>query len=523
MGLLDFIFGPPNYPTTITVLQEQAGGILGSSADPDLNLTAEQGGSRYFRSLTQGKRDLPEITQERAQEIAYYLYETNPAAGNILETTRDFVLGEGVSISVEDEDEERKNTLQGIEERKNTLQGILDSFWNDAVNQMDLKLYSKVLELGLYGEQCYPVFVNPVDGHVRLGYIDPGAIKQVICDPENVEIVQAIALKDVGGALGRLYRVIHVDESDPAAPAFGRLVGALEGETFQEYTLGGQPLGEPRQYAGSCFYFAINKVSNAKRGRSDLLRVADWIDAYDQYLFNELDRALLMKIFIFDTTLEGMSATEIAEYIKTQPKAKPGTEFYHNEKVKREAITPDLKAQDAQTGADLFMSYIATGVRRPKTWLNGLMDVNRATAQEMAEPAFKALTARQRYVRYMLEHIINFVLDQAELRGASGLTRREGVHPVPWSFTVNMPEMRSKDLNQAATSLNQAAQALATAKADGAIDTQVEQDVLVALLSQFGVDVDLEAMRVRLEAKEQEQDEERARAPYPTQFIGDGV
>jgi hypothetical protein len=31
------------------------------------------------------------------------------------------------------------------------------------------------------------------------------------------------------------------------------------------------------------FYVAINKPSNATRGRSDLITVFDWLDLYDQF------------------------------------------------------------------------------------------------------------------------------------------------------------------------------------------------------------------------------------------------
>lgn len=42
---------------------------------------------------------------------------------------------------------------------------------------------------------------------------------------------------------------------------------------------------------GECFYFAVNDLSTAPRGYSDLLASADWSDAYEQFLFGELERA----------------------------------------------------------------------------------------------------------------------------------------------------------------------------------------------------------------------------------------
>lgn len=61
--------------------------------DPDANLTSAGGGSAYFRRLTKSPRDLDPITDQRARDLAYSLYETNPLAKRIIELTRDWVLG----------------------------------------------------------------------------------------------------------------------------------------------------------------------------------------------------------------------------------------------------------------------------------------------------------------------------------------------------------------------------------------------------------------------------------------------
>ena len=321
------------------------------TSDPDERLSAAQMGARYVRRLTQDvSRDLDPLTQQRMQDVAYYLYDNNPLAKRILELTRDFVLGEGVEVAASDE-------MQG---------SILDNFWHDAINQMDLKLHARVLELGLWGEQCWSVVVNPIDGHVRLGYIDPGAISSVIRDPHDAEQVVAVVLKSGPGQADRRYRVVSLDE-DPRSSTYGRLTGVTLDSAgnvvtqWQELDAEGRPVGEAKAYAGACFFFKINAVATAARGRSDLLALADWLDAYDQVLFNEVDRALLLKSFVWDVTLQGADQTAIDAYAKSNPAPKPGSVRYHNDKVDWEAETPDLKAVDAQAGADILLSYIAAG------------------------------------------------------------------------------------------------------------------------------------------------------------------
>ncbi len=498
MGILDgiatFFLGKPE------PAQLQEGVFMGAvDYDPDASLSATQGGSSYYRRLT-GKidRDLNPITQERARAIAFWLYDSNPLAKRVLELTRDFLVGDGVGVAAQGEDEEARKAIQEV----------IDRFWGDPINLMDLKLFSKVLELGLWGEQCYSVTVNPVDGHVRLGYVDPGLIADVLLDPKDGETPREVVLTGVAAESGKRLKVISFCD-DPNSPWFGRLMGVATDrdgtvlDTWQDRNSAGEPVGEPvgeaKPYLGACFLFRINAVSNARRGRSDLLSLADWIDAYDQVLFNEVDRAILMKSFIWDVAIEGDEKAVLDAQARYQNPPKPGSLRIHNTKEKWEAVNPEIKSYETKAGADLLLGYISTGSGHPKTWLSGTDDVNRATATELSEPAFKRLSARQRYVRYMIEQIVSFVLDQAEMKGKIG--KREvafGLAPAAWSFSVTMPEIRSKDMKLAADTFNAAMQALASALVEELVDKETAQELVAMLIGQFGVDVDLEAMRERL-------------------------
>jgi len=479
-----------------------------SSYDPDANLSASGGGSLYFRRLSQSQRDLEPQLQEQMQATAFYLSESNPMARRILSIVRDFVLGDGAQLIAQDDD-------QGI---KDACQAVIDRFWRDPYNRLDLWSFDLVFELGLWGELCLPVTINPVDGSVRLGYIDPADILDVIVDPLDQKTPLVVVVRDrILATTRRHYRVIHMDDN-PVSASYGRMVGVEKsGELSMEIIV--DPSvgvgGERIAFDGACFFFTINKVTNARRGRSDLLTLADWIDAIDQHLFGEIDRALLMKAFVWDVSFEGAGETELLDYQRKNPAPKPGSVRYHNQKVKWEAVTPDLKTQDSQILTDLLGSHVATGSGLPKVWLNGLMDANRATAAEMGEPAIKFLTARQRYVKYIIEHILTFVLDQAELK--KRLPRRkaeQGIMPPPWRLAVQMPEIRQKDMASAATTFASAVQALASALADDAVSLEVYQEIVAAMVQQFGIEVDLETMRTAITKEQAARAARAALAPY---------
>ena len=115
----------------------------------------------------------------------------------------------------------------------------------------------------------------------------------------------------------------------------------------------------------------------------------------------------------------------------------PGTVRVHNEGETWQAISPTLQAQDAGAGARLFRNHALSGLGWPEHWFGGGGDVNRATAAEMGDPAFKTLLARRREWTAILEEVGALVvrrrLDPAG-RGVAPL-------PPPLAPRVEWPEL----------------------------------------------------------------------------------
>jgi len=253
-------------PTSSTIaVQESLPGT--DYADPDIDLTAVQGGSQFFRRLTQSKSDLAPITHERMQEIALTLYDRNPLAKRCLELVKDFVVGEGIVPSAKDED----------------TQAVIDRFWNDGQNAMAARCHTFALELGLWGEQAFAAFVHERSGHVRLVSIDPRSIRAVVPDPENPDLPLAIALASDQGTEARYLKIVREDDD-------GTLVGAQPDEMVRVgdgvHPYYSPPNLMPGTRLVGAFFWAVNKTQGAMRGRSDLLPVADFLDLYDRLVFD---------------------------------------------------------------------------------------------------------------------------------------------------------------------------------------------------------------------------------------------
>lgn len=405
---------------------------------------------KYRRLTGKSDKDLPQFQRDKLLRIAYWLYLTNPIARRILELSKEYVVGEGINFSAAEE----------------PVQEVLEAHWNDPVNNWDLKQHCKILELGLYGEQIYPVFVNRVNGHVRLGYIDPLLVKGVKTDPDNIEIPLEIILKSSPGEPERVLPIIRRDE-EPNSETFGRLVG-------------GESKGSD---AAGTFFFAINKVSNATRGVSDLACLADWLDIYDQTLFSAAERAQLASSFVWDVKLEGFNQEQIQGWLKSNPTPKPGSLRAHNEKVTWNAVSPDLKAEDMSRHVRTVRNQVLAGAGFPEHWFAEGGDVNRATALEMGDPTLKKLTARQRYFKHMIEHIFRFVIDQAVIAGKLS-------DSLDLSFEVNTPDMSVRDMAKVAAVLNQATAALVVARDNQWVTDGTARQIFATMAGQLGVEVD---------------------------------
>lgn len=422
-----------------------------------------------WRKLTgqESNRNLSSLTQDRMIEIAYWLWENNPMARWLIEIAKDFILAEGLPYRAKEEE----------------VQEYLDGFWFDPVNRMDLYLEKHVREHLIYGELCLPAFVAKQTGRLRLGYIDTSQIKEVITDPENVKISIGISLKDIPGYDPRKYRIIIPEEA--------------------EYVLSKTAQAMRREYTdGDCFFAAINNVTNSPRGRSELLTVADWLDNYEQFLFDTADKWRLLNAFFYDLEVQGGDANAIKEQINAFVK-KAGSVYGHNEKVKAEPKSPSLQAPDFAEGARLFRNHILGPFSYPEHWYGGGGDVNRATAVEMGTPTFKTLSSKQRYFKYILESIFNYQIEM-------GLKSRYLKMPEEkaYDYEIIVPELSVKDVGKYSTVIGQVSSSLAVAQDRKWIDRETARQIFGVVINYLGVEIDMEGMEEKIAAGEVEEENE---------------
>lgn len=425
-----------------------------------LGVSIDRGEDGWRKLSGDAGRDLSPITQSRQLELAAYLWATNPLANRLIELPVAYLLAEGVALKVADEE----------------AQAWLDAFWRDPINRMSMKLPKKVRELAIYGEQCWPVFVNSITGHMRLGYLDPAQIEKVVTDPDNIEQPIGIVARTTRRGRIRRYRVITGGPEN--------VFTARTQEIRKTFT------------DGDCFFFVVNDLSNATRGHSDLLPVIDWLDLYDQALYGEAERWDLLRSFIWDVTLKGATEETVKARAAEIDVPTSGGVRVHNDAEEWQAVTPDIQAANGAEASRLFRNHILGGMSLPEHWYGGGGDVNRNTASSMDETTEKVMAMRQQVWKHILEMVGQY---QVNMRLQAIFGEGFDFTDPDYEVQAEFPEIATKDTTAYASALQQVIIGAGAAVTQGLLSQESAVAIIAFVATRLGVPIDAaeELERVR--------------------------
>jgi hypothetical protein len=420
----------------------------------------------------QNERDLTPMAQDRMQKTAEWLWQANVLANRLIELPLAYLLAEGVTLQCPDPDNQK----------------LLNAFWNDPINNWPVKLEARARALALLGELCFTIHVNEHSGFVRHGYLDSRNIAHVITDPDNPE--QPIGVVTKRDAKGRQYkyRVLVLGED---SELFSARTQRIRSEDFQD---------------GDCLLYQVNKLPSGTRGRSDLLGSMDWLDAYDEFLFGELDRTQYLRAFVWDLTVKGGTDDDVKKWEKNFKPPAPNSTFVHNESLELKPQTPQINAAETTETARLLRNHVTGGNTMPEHWFGGGGDVNRAAASEMGEPTFKVYTARQSTLKRMLEEMGRVVL----WKNAKKYNKKPDWSEEEWLVTAVFPEMVSRDVTKFAAAMTSVCQAVVQMIDAGLLTEETALKLVADVAQRFGQEFDAatELAAAREEREERRKDRE---------------
>jgi hypothetical protein len=235
---------------------------------------------------------------------------------------------------------------------------------------------------------------------------------------------------------------------------------------------------------GECFYHTINKAKSASRGFSELFNLADWIDVFDQMMFDFADKVRLTNAMVWHYVLTGGDEKSVNQFKDNLTKNPPkqGGVYVTNEKVSMEPKTPEFHGADMTEIAGALKKYGMGGAGLPGTFFADGDDANKASALEMNAPAVKKFKGRQKNMNELLTGILNYVIDRAVQTGVLPKTIERG-------FTLDFPEIAVKDLQKGAAVLQGIATALLTGQQEGWVTKATAARAFHNILGEIGCDI----------------------------------
>ncbi|PKN60673.1 MAG: hypothetical protein CVU53_01900 [Deltaproteobacteria bacterium HGW-Deltaproteobacteria-11] len=360
---------------------------------------------------------------------AYWLYKTNPLAAFIIDTPAAFISVDECPFACVNDD----------------IQDLLKAFWDR--NRLELRWRDYMQELGVFANLVLSAKVSPQTGRVKLGYIDPGLIETTVPDPDDVQtkigvVIRASELYDTR----RTLKVI------------------LDSDTEQDLSDEAKALRE-QMTDGQCFLLQLNCMSSELLGTSELFNVADHLENYEQMMMDSGEKHAQFNAFYYDITVEGVDAKQLQDEREKYTPPRTGGAFIHNEKVKSQPVSPDLKAADADAACRTQRRHIMGAKGMPNHWYADPEGSNRATAGEMDRPTITRLERRQKQAAAALRTIADFVVSSALDARYINVPENEA-----YKYEMSSPPLTDKDIAKLSTALQQISAALGVAQANEWVD-----------------------------------------------------
>jgi len=405
-----------------------------------------------------GDKDLLSTDYEDLHKAAYKLYTSNPTAKALVDLLTYFVLSEELTISATEDEVDQ----------------VIQKFWNDEQNSMDLRIFRLFAELSIFGEQFPVVFPNLQTGRLEIIQKDPIQVEAIATDPDNYEKEIGLILKS-GIAQGKkkmivCYRAINQKNNATRMSAFAGMKeltpDILAEQLPKEFMVGTATVKRNDfeiQANALALHYKVNAVTGSLRGWSDLATNLDWLSIYDEGLKNIMRLRRFRSAFVYDVTLNGATPQEIQardETIRENP-PRPGSVNLHNDKETWTALAPNIDSQNSAEDLKQVLRHIGRALMLPEHYLGEGGDANRATAAEMGLPTLKFMKGRQMFFKRLLADLINLAID-TDMASANGILAAKP--KIDRTFKMDFPDIDQRDNLQTAQAINQIVAGLTIAR-----------------------------------------------------------
>lgn len=339
----------------------------------------------------------------------------DPSARQIVRLYTDHVLGNGMSVTADDE---KADTA-------------LKTFLADPTNRRRLSPSGQIKESDdlLKDGEWFIWLHDAGQGKTKLRRIDSLEITKIITNPEDKDEVWFYERETIRNnrTTKRWYRDIANKDAafDKATRTFPSLLEhKINENTGEEERV---PFSLPEGIAlADSFVHHVTINSTDTRGYSILVAAMIWANQFKNFMENRIVLQRARTMSVWDETIKG-SAADIADRKSalnstvttsnpwdTKPPAATGSSYLHNEGVERTPVEQKTAAPDAKIDGDMLVQMVGLGSGIFAQYLG--QEAYRLTTTRVIEgPMMKAFKVYQQVLFDAFSVIFDFVLENAKV------------------------------------------------------------------------------------------------------------
>lgn len=348
---------------------------------------------------TYHQSDFTQLARSMINRLAEAYWLKNPLISRAVETENNYVFGRGVTISAKDD----------------LIEEVLDDFWSDVQNQRALTGHQaqtqKNTELKLFGNVYIGVFTDRNTGRVSIRTFPWQEITDIITDPDDRSKVLYYKWE---------YAPQSYDFRSHSYETQGTKVDIIP-DFFND---------EPKSHTidnVKMLHVAVNKLSNAKFGNSELYRALDWAKAYTQFLEDWATLVASYSRFAFKLKTTGVSAEVAGNRFSalTEPETPAGSTWVEKEGAGELQPMPQGGPSVSSADGRRFLLMVSAGTGIWEHYFGDPATGNLATSTAMELPMLKNFEARQELWRQVFNTLGEYTLLQS-MQAPSGVLARSG-------------------------------------------------------------------------------------------------
>lgn len=461
-------------------------------------------GRHFYNTPLRAGKDYDVDQHRKIVQRSNAFYNEKGLAHRCVEIVLDYAIGKGFTYDVAEVDA--------------ALLKVISDLWDGERNALRQRQRKMMLAHLLDGETCRQAWMNPVNGAVTYGYVDPYAIESVMPDPHNARnmkwVIVETGMKRVALRVIRKFSLaeytdpeIKVDDAVRAAavakatPYDGLLAGAIDipmerailADDIMFWNQRGEmksvivPELDPNNTGqAACVYVGWGATEGARRGKPFLTHALDDIALYSQAQINSVHRTTALLSHLWDVTIKNQPNQAAMQAVADGlgfNSVRPGRVVFHNENVEIKSEAPGLAAGDIVAILTALKQDILGELGIPEYMYGSGSNTNLATADAQSDPTLKTLEASQNEMREVFDFLTQYQVDAKTAAGQ--LPRAEKNYRDKFEI-ISGAIAKASDATLTAT-MNSLALAMSTAQERGWMTPEESRDAWQAALVKGGI------------------------------------